>query len=109
MKNIKDLILNQTPPLEWSSIDNHPIKKLGSYFFGLVDGFDFDKEKVSKCEELELWDLYAEIKEYWELQYKKWSDKKSEIIFNMRNNVFIGDEDLGKDLLTVYEKRFNWR
>ena len=69
--NIRELILNTSPPFEWSTNNgSHPIEQLGYFCFGVGDGFRFDTQKVAEADELVLWKLYALIQTYWLAHYK---------------------------------------
>lgn len=63
--DIKKLILDSAPPFEWSNDETHPIHTLGYYYFGIGDGFKFDKEAVKNADEELLKKIYGEIARYW--------------------------------------------
>jgi len=63
--DIRKLILDSAPPLEWSSDKSHPIHTLGFYIFGIGDGFVFDEEAVKNADEGLLKKIYGEIARYW--------------------------------------------
>lgn len=63
--NIRDLMLNAAPPLEWSDDKTHPIHSLGYYYFGIGEGFVFDKKAVKNADEELLKKIYGEIARYW--------------------------------------------
>lgn len=63
--NIRKLMLDAAPPLEWSSDKSHPIHTLGYYYFGICDGFIFDEEAVKEADEELLKKIYGEIARYW--------------------------------------------
>lgn len=73
--DIRKLILKSAPPFEWSAMFDHPINKLGHYYFGIGDGFKFDPEKVKACDELTLWKLYGLIEHYWSVHEEEWLEK----------------------------------
>ena len=108
--DVRQLIMKSAPPFEWCDQDySHPIQQLGGYYFGIGDGFDYDEQKVKEADELTLWKLYALIQNYWLVHYEEWYGKNENMIFNMRNSITIKPEDVGKDMLSVYEKYYNWR
>lgn len=43
-------MLDSAPPFEWSSDKSHPIHTLGYYYFGIGDGFRFNKETVKEAD-----------------------------------------------------------
>lgn len=63
--NIRNLILDSAPPLEWSGDKNHPIHTLGYYYFGIGDGFRFNEEALKDADEELLKKIYGEIARYW--------------------------------------------
>ena len=82
------MIVDTAVPFEWA--DNiHPINQLGYFYFGIADGFKFNKEKVENADELFLWKLYGLIQNYWLIHYREWKDKKTNLICNMRNYIKI--------------------
>lgn len=107
--NIRNLIITTSPPFEWAGIKDHPIHKIGYYYFGISDRFNFQEEKISQVDENLLWKLYALIQNYWLIHYEEWNGKTTNMVFNMRNNIKVIEEDINKDLLSVYEKYYNWR
>lgn len=72
--DIRKLILDTAVPFEWD-VKDHPIKQLGHFYFGIGDGFEFDPEKVNKCDELTLWKLYGLIQTYWLIHYEEWYER----------------------------------
>lgn len=75
--DIRQLILNSSPPFEWSTSDgSHPIEQLGYFYFGIGDGFRFNESEVAAADELLLWKLYALIQTYWLSHYQEWERKK---------------------------------
>lgn len=63
--DIRKLMLDAAPPLEWSGDEGHPIHSLGYYIFGICDGFIFDEEAVKNADEELLNRIYGEIARYW--------------------------------------------
>ena len=63
--NIRKLILDSAPPLEWSNDKKHPIHKFVYYIFGICDGFRIDEEAVNNADEELLKKIYGEIARYW--------------------------------------------
>lgn len=63
--SIRELILNSAPPLEWVGQEDHPIHQLGYYYFGISDGFRFDKNAVLNADDALLKKIYGEIARYW--------------------------------------------
>ena len=63
--NIRKLILDSAPPLEWESDKKHPIHTLGYYYFGIADGFKFNEKAVNEANEELLKKIYGEIARYW--------------------------------------------
>ena len=107
--DVRKLIMESSPPFEWCNQDySHPIQKIGSYYFGIGDGFDYDEQKVKETDELTLWKLYALIQNYWSVQYQTWHNRNQQVINNMRNCITIKPEDVGKKMLRVYEKYYDW-
>lgn len=106
--NIKELILETSPPFEWNTRE-HPIQKLGNFFFGIAEGFSFDKKKVNEASDTDLWKLYALINKYWLDNYQEWNRRTENMVFNMKNNIEIKKDDIGKNLLEVYEAKYDWR
>ena len=108
--DVRQLIMKSAPPFEWCKNDySHPIQQLGYFYFGIGDGFDYNEQKVKEADELTLWKLYALIQRYWLVHYEEWNRRNSNMISNMRNSIIIKPEDVGKDMLSVYEKYYNWR
>lgn len=63
---IRKLILDFEPPLEWCCDKNHPIHTLGYYHFSrFCDEFRFDKEAVQEADEELLKKICGEIARYW--------------------------------------------
>lgn len=107
--DVRQLIMKSAPPLEWCKQDySHPIQQLGSYYFGIGDGFEYDEQKVKEADEATLWKLYALIQNYWLIHYEAWYSKNANLINRMRNSIIIKPEDVGKDMLSVYEKYYDW-
>lgn len=108
--DIKKLIMSTAVPFEWCKGDkSHPIQQLGYYYFGIGDGFKFNEQKVNEADELLLWKLYALTQKYWKVHYEEWHERTTNMVFNMRNSIEIKDEDVGKDMLSVYEKYYDWK
>ena len=108
--DIRKMIMKSAPPFEWDEQDySHPIQQLGYFYFGIGDGFRYDEQKVKEADELTLWKLYALMQTYWLIQYEAWYNKNANLINRMRNYIIIKPEDVGKDMLSVYEKYFDWR
>jgi len=106
--DIREMITHTSPPFEWCN-KNHPINQIGQFFFGISDGFKFDREKIAVADEVLLWKLYALIQTFWCVHYREWHRKQTNMVFNMRNNIIIKVEDAEKDMLSIYEKHFDWR
>lgn len=107
--DIRKMIMKSAPPFEWDEQDySHPIQQLGSFYFGIGDGFDYDEQKVKEADELTLWKLYALMQRYWLVHYEEWNRRNSNMVSNMRNSIIIKPEDVGKDMLSVYEKYYDW-
>ncbi|MPM08416.1 hypothetical protein SDC9_54728 [bioreactor metagenome] len=102
------MIQKSDPPFEWAD-RKHPINTIGSFYFGICDGFTFDEEKVRDADENFLWKLYALIQTYWLVHYEEWDEKSSQLLFNMRNKIHIKESDVGKNMLEVYEEHFDWK
>jgi len=107
--DIREMILQATPPQEWCGIENHPINQIGYYYFGIADGYKFYEDKVQECDEELLWKLYGLIQKYWCEFYSYHHSRYDGMAYNMRNNIIIKDEDVGKSMLAVYEEQFEWR
>lgn len=104
--NIRELILTSAPPFEWAD-GKHPINTLGNYYFGIGDGFNFDKEKVNKADEDLLWKLYGLISLYWKVKNEQ-SLNRINIVSNM-SSITIKESDVGKRMLKVFEEYHDWR
>lgn len=63
--DIRSLMLDAAPPFEWSDDKTHPIHSLGYYYFGIGDGFVFNKKAVENADEELLKKIYGEIARYW--------------------------------------------
>jgi len=108
--DIRKMIMKSAPPFEWDEQNySHPIQQLGYFYFGIGDGFRYDEQKVKEADELTLWKLYALMQRYWLVHYEEWNRRNSNMISNMRNSIIIKPEDVGKDMLSVYEKYYDWR
>lgn len=108
MENIRELILKTPPPLDWCG-KKHPIETIGNYYFGIGDGFRFDKDKIEQSDELFLWKMHALISDYWLNFYKEQYNKTQNMIHHMNNMIDVKSDDVGKSLLQVYEQYYNWR
>ena len=106
--NIRELIKKTPPPFDWD-VKGHPVKEIGYYFYGIGDGFTYDDKKLIDADENILWKLHALISAYWLENYQIWNRRSENVIFNMRNKIIIKQKDIGKDMLSVYEERFDWR
>lgn len=63
--NFRETILSFAPSLEWVGQADHPIHKLGTYHFGISEGFLFDREAVMNADENLLKEIGVEIARYW--------------------------------------------
>jgi hypothetical protein len=70
---IKIIIEDLVPFLEWSKEDYW--HNVGKYYFGIGDGYNWDKEKLKDLDEKELLKIMAICSYAWLKKYEKWYHK----------------------------------
>lgn len=88
-KNIRELIKEAVPPLDWFCDYNHPIFTLGWLEDGIRLEFHYEDEKIQKADELFLWKMYAIMSDYWckfyeECYHNTWEYKRDFLPYEQR-------------------------
>lgn len=67
---VEKIMSGDSPPLVWST--DPYWKRYGRYFFGIAEGYNFEKEKLETATTEELYEILIKINDYWLKKYKQW-------------------------------------